>query len=66
MTVRELRKRCSSLGAVLLRHTDGSHEVWRFPSGDNVSIKANKPGDTASPGIMSDVRRALKKSGLSL
>ena len=66
MRVRDLRHRLESAGCRVRRRSDGSHEVWETPGGRMMVLVVNHLAGDVSPPVLKNVRRALRREGISL
>lgn len=63
--VREMQKELRRLGCEAIR-IKGSHEVWKLPNGNCLTIVANHKNAEVSRTVMANVMKALADAGLAL
>ena len=63
--VRCLLKQLGQLGCRPLR-IRGSHQRWVTPGGKRFTAVVSHPGSEVTPGVMSKVRRVLRREGLKV
>ena len=65
MKVRDMTRKLVSLGCISTRQ-NGSHQIWKTPQGNMISIVCNHQNAEVSPIVLKNTRRTLESEGLVL